>query len=264
MLPVFDRPIIQYIAEEAVRAKASKIILVTSKGKSLVEDHFDLAPELEGLLKKTGKTELLKEVQFVSQLMDIHTVRQKEQLGLGHAVLMAQSLVVTEHFGVMLGDDLVDSAVPGIGQLYETLSSLSPAPKPGVVMLCEVPASEVSKYGICEIDSAFKAGTMKISRCIEKPALGTTNSRYAILGRYMLPRDVFDILSQTSRGAQGELQLTDALNVLAQQGRLYGCVLDGRRFDAGDRLGYLHANLHYYLKSKLGSEVKLLLKEITQ
>ncbi|MBN8555738.1 MAG: UTP--glucose-1-phosphate uridylyltransferase [Deltaproteobacteria bacterium] len=259
MLPVFDRPIIQYIVEEAVTSGAKNIVLVTSRGKSIIEDHFDIAPDLEATLKRANKNDLYKLVHDLSRMTAVQTVRQKEALGLGHAVWMAKNLIQTSPFGVMLGDDLVEAKVPGLQQLLEKSKSLKKdVSEIGVVMLTEVPDSEVSKYGICELDPKEPG---RILRCIEKPKPSDTKSRSAILGRYLLPRDIFEILEKQKPGNLGEIQLTDALNVLAEQGRLYGCYLQGLRFDAGDRLGFLRANLHYYLKSPLKSDVQNLLKE---
>ncbi|MDB5038349.1 MAG: UTP--glucose-phosphate uridylyltransferase [Bacteriovoracaceae bacterium] len=261
MLPVFDRPIIQYIVEESIQSGASNIIFVTSKGKTAIEDHFDISFELEHLLERTKKTDLYKGIHALSREISIQSVRQKEQLGLGHAVLMAKNLIHTGPFGVLLGDDMIDSNPAGLKQLTNTydLVKKNQAADIGVVMLSEVPDSEVSKYGICEI----KSGTdFQITRCVEKPQPHETKSRFAILGRYLLPLDTFEILESQSRGALGEIQLTDALNALAKQGRLFGCVLKGQRFDAGDRLGFLKANIHYYLKSPMAQDVKNFLKEI--
>jgi UTP--glucose-1-phosphate uridylyltransferase len=260
MLPVFDRPIIQYIVEEAVASEASNIILVTSRGKSSIEDHFDISPELESILQRGNKKDLYKIVFDLSRKISVQTVRQKEALGLGHAVWTAKSLVNTSPFGVMLGDDMVEAQVPGLKQLMAKAQTIGKnLAEIGVIMLTEVSDQDVSKYGICEMDPKDSS---RILRCIEKPKPSETSSRSAILGRYLLPRDIFQILENQKPGSLGEIQLTDALNVLAQQGRLYGCHLNGLRFDAGDRLGLLRANLHYYLKSSMSSDVKKLLKEM--
>jgi UTP--glucose-1-phosphate uridylyltransferase len=261
MLPVFDRPIIQYVVEEALESGASDIILVTSKGKTAIEDHFDISPDLESYLKTKGKTDLYNLICKLSRRIEIKTVRQKEQLGLGHAVLMARSQIQNSPFGVMLGDDMIDATPAGLRQLLEVHKLVGGDERTGVVMLSEVPEGDVSKYGICEVESVGSA--LKITRCVEKPAPAETRSRLAIMGRYLLPRDVFLILENQPKGAIGEIQLTDALNRLATEGRLYGCVLKGLRFDAGDRLGFLRANLHYYLKNDASGEVRKMLRMVS-
>lgn len=261
MLPVFDRPIVQYVVEEAADSGAKNIVLVTSKGKSAIEDHFDISSELEALLARTGKKELLKVVTEVSRKVGVQTVRQKEQRGLGHAVWMAKDLISTPVFGVLLGDDMIEGNPPGLAQLIAAVKKKdSLKGRFGAVLLMEVAESEVSKYGICEMSAKDK---QLVSRCIEKPEPSATKSRLAIIGRYLLPRDTFQILENQKPGSIGEIQLTDALNQLAKQGRLLGVILKGRRFDAGDRLGFLEANLHYYLKSPLKAEVKKLLKGLS-
>jgi UTP--glucose-1-phosphate uridylyltransferase len=260
MLPVFDRPIVQYIVEEAVVSGANDVLFVTSKGKNSIEDHFDSAPELERVLDRLGKTDLLHSLLALARQIEIRTVRQKEQLGLGHAVLMAKNAIANGPFAVMLGDDMIEGSPPGLRQLINFHRDLpGSSDRIGVVMLTEVTEQEVSKYGICEVDSI---SSMKITRCVEKPKSSEIKSRLAILGRYFLPLDIFSILEEQPRGALGEVQLTDALNTLAKDGRLYGCILKGQRFDAGDRLGFLKANVHHYLRSPLASEVRSFLQEI--
>ncbi len=262
MLTLFDRPIIQWVVEEAVNAGLKDIIFVTSKGKSSIEDHFDIQPELENILRKPGKESFLKVVSEVSRMVSVQSVRQKEALGLGHAVLMAKNLVSTSHFGVMLGDDLCEAKVPGIQQLvkkYETLKSQ--VPDAGVVLLMRVADSEVSKYGICEVEDEV---SLKVRRCVEKPSPSQTKSRLAIIGRYFLPTSVFGILEKSVSGTLGEIQLTDGLNQLAQNGKLYGCLLDGRRFDAGDRVGFMEASVYYALQSSYGTQVREVLKEMVK
>jgi len=259
MLTVFDRPTIQYIAEEAAASGAKSLVLVTSRGKSAIEDHFDRNIELEAILEKAKKNDLLAMVRGLSELIQIKSLRQHEMRGLGHAVLSAKPAVSTRHFGVILGDDLVDAPVPGMQQLFNRWKEISSTGfDGGVVMLMKVEDSEVSKYGICEVESS----SLKIQRCIEKPKPSDTNSRLAIIGRYLLPSDIFSKLENLGSGALGEIQLTDALNILAREGRLYGHILEGKRFDAGDRLGFLEASIHFAMKSGLKSEVQKLLKEI--
>ncbi len=258
MMPLYDRPIIQYVVEEATRAGAKNIIFVTSKGKSAIEDHFDISPDLEILLQKSQKKDLYESITALSRMIDIQSVRQKEIKGLGHAVWMAKDLV-SSSFGVLLGDDIIVGKEPGLSQLVNIHSSLKKRDDAGVVLLMEVPESEISKYGICEWESSE---TQKIRQCLEKPKPSQTSSRLAIIGRYLLPRTIFEILENLKPGAIGEIQLTDALNELAKKGNLYGVVLKGQRFDAGDRLGFLKANLHYYLQSPYQNEVRRMMEEM--
>ncbi len=260
LFPVFDRPIIQWVVEEAVAAGAKNVIFVTARGKSALEDHFDVQADLEAALERSKKSDLLAAVKTLSNLVTVHSVRQREQRGLGHAVWMGRHFIQDTHFAVALGDDLVDADIPGIQQLFRAHEQLPAALREGAgcVLLREVPESEVSKYGICEVDPQ---NSMKVMRAIEKPKPSETSSRLAILGRYFLPRSIFSILEKQSTGALGEIQLTDALQRLALEGKLFGVVLQGKRFDAGDRLGFLEANLHYYLKSSLGTATRELVKE---
>lgn len=255
MFPVFDRPIIQWIVEEAVAAGAKDLTLVTGRGKSALEDHFDVDADLEGIL--ANKPELLAKVKKVSRLIEVKTVRQKQALGLGHAVLMAKSSVVGDYFGVALGDEMIVEGTPGLKQLtdFHETRNLKER-RAGAVLLMEVSEAEASRYGICEMDADGR-----ISRCIEKPKAGVTKSRWALIGRYLLPADVFSLLERVKPGTIGEIQLTDGLQMLADEGRLYGCVLKGTRCDAGDRLGWIQANLHYYLKSEWGDELRRYLNE---
>jgi UTP--glucose-1-phosphate uridylyltransferase len=258
MLPVFDRPAVQWIVEEAVASQAGPVIFVTSRGKSAIEDHFDYAPDLEAQLEKGRKESLLQETRRTSQMISVHSVRQKEMRGLGHAVLMAKELVSASHFAVMLGDDLVDAETPGLKQLLDARSKI-PA-NAGVVMVMKVGDDETRKYGICDSVSDKAGFPFAITQCREKPAPTETNSRWAIVGRYLLPRDIFDLLESQPTGALGEIQLTDALNALAKQGRLYAQPLEGERFDVGDRVGYLEAQVHYGLKSADREKIKATLK----
>lgn len=261
MLPVYDRPIIQHIVEEAIASGVKQVIFVTSQGKSSLEDHFDISVGLEETLKKTNKKELYETIHRLSRMIDIVSVRQKEPRGLGHAVWTARSVVHQTPFAVMLGDDMIDAPQPGLKQLirfYEEKNLASK--KAGVVMLMKVPDEDTSKYGICEMDK----NSFQISGCREKPKPSETSSRLGIIGRYLLPQDIFEKLEKQNPGALGEIQLTDGLNLLAREGRLFGCILEGQRFDAGDKLGFLKANVHYYLKSEWAKEVRSMLKEVIQ
>ena len=243
MLPIVDQPTIQLIVEEAVRAGAEEVVVVNGRGKTAIEDHFDRSYELEDTLQRKGKTDLFEQVRRISDLVRLVSVRQKEPLGLGHAVLAARAAIGDEWFGVLLGDDLIDSEEPGIGQLARVSRETGKA----TVALMPVPEDQVQLYGVAA-GTALPDGNVLVERMVEKPPRGTAPSNLAVIGRYLLPPDVFGILENLKPGAGGEIQLTDALAVLAQQGRLVGVRFKGERHDAGDRLGYLQANIHWALK----------------
>ncbi|HEX4461009.1 MAG TPA: UTP--glucose-1-phosphate uridylyltransferase GalU [Polyangia bacterium] len=247
MLPIVDVPTLQLIVEEAVAAGIEQIVVVTGRGKSSIEDHFDMSYELERTLRDRGKTELLAGVERISQLVRLVSVRQKEPLGLGHAVLVARQIIGDEPVAVLLGDDLFDceGRRPAIGQLIDESERLGGK---GVVSLMEVPVGQEQLYGIVAGKSDGARG-FKIDDMVEKPAPGTAPSRLAIVGRYVLPAEIWEILAHTKPGKGGEIQLTDALKELAQRGSgCYGLTVDGTRHDAGDKLGYLGANLAWALK----------------
>ncbi len=242
MLPIVDKPTLQYIVEEAVAAGVKDLILVNGRGKSAIEDHFDVAFELETTLaerKKTADVELLRQI---SSMVNVSSVRQKHPLGLGHAVLCAKSLVGDEPFGVMLGDDMIDSADPGILQLWRVYQKH----KKGVIALMEVPANETHMYGIAA-GKALDDRTLELTDIVEKPKTNPP-SRLAVIGRYVLPPSIFSLLEKTERGVGGEIQLTDALARLMKTEGLLGYRFEGIRHDAGDKLGYLKANLAFALK----------------
>jgi UTP--glucose-1-phosphate uridylyltransferase len=249
MLPIVDVPTLQLIVEEALQAGIEEIVLVTGRGKPSIEDHFDVSYELEHTLRERGKKELLAGVERISQLTRLVTVRQKEPLGLGHAVLVARQAVGDEPVAVLLGDDLYDcdGKRPAIGQLIDEYERRGDR---GVVALMEVPPGQEQMYGIAAGKALADAPrTIKIDDMVEKPAPGTAPSRLAIVGRYVLPAEIWDILARTKPGKGGEIQLTDALKVLAQGGSgMFGLTVDGQRHDAGDKLGYLGANLAWALK----------------
>jgi UTP--glucose-1-phosphate uridylyltransferase len=243
MLPLVDTPSIQIIVEECVAAGIEEIIFVTARGKSALEDHFDRAPELEALLERRGKKEDLARVQKPTQLARFSSVRQGEARGLGHAVLCARAAVGDEPFAVLLGDDLLDAKVPGIGQLIEMYQKFGT----GVIALKEVPADQTHMYGIAD-GARDGARGLKVDKLVEKPAPGTTTSRAAIIGRYVLPPEIFGILAETPPGRGGEIQLTDGLATLCARAGLYGLEVEGDRFDVGDRAGYVVAMVHYALR----------------
>jgi len=251
MLPLVDKPILQYGIEEARDSELDKLIIVTSKGKDDILDHFDRTAELERSLKERGKNQLLAEVEAVSMMVDLIAVRQKDALGLGHAVLMAKDAIGNEPFAVLLPDDVILAEDPCLKQMRRVFEETG---RP-VVALMEVPQEETSRYGIVagelQGDRRFKIRDM-----VEKPKINPP-SRYAIIGRYILPPDIFPILETTERGAGGEIQLTDALRELVRSGDFYGYVFEGRRYDAGEKLGYLKATVDYALRHPaLGNEFR--------
>jgi len=243
MLPIVDTPTIQLIVEEAVRAGAQQVVLVNGRGKSAIEDHFDRSYELEDTLSRKNKTELFQQVRKISDLVRLISVRQKEPLGLGHAVLAAKPAIGDEWFGVLLGDDLIDSEEPGIGQLARVAAQTGKA----AVALLPVAEDQAHLYGVAA-GKALPDGNLLVDRMIEKPPRGTAPSNLAVIGRYLLPPEIFGIIEQLKPGAGGEIQLTDALAVLAREGKLIGVRFKGERHDAGDRLGYLQANIAWALK----------------
>ena len=256
MLPIVDVPTIQLVVEEALDAGIEEIVLVTGRGKSSLEDHFDISYELEDTLAKRGKKELHDLVAKISRRVRVISVRQKEPLGLGHAVLVARQAIGDEPVAVLLGDDLIDAdggdgtGRPCIGQLIDEFERAGSSA--GVIALVEVPSGQEHLYGVVAGDVLLgidEDRLMKLRDLVEKPAPGTAPSRMAIIGRYVLPASIWPILERTAPGKNGEIQLTDALKTLALEGGgCFGYRFRGERHDAGDRLGYLRANLCYALK----------------
>jgi UTP--glucose-1-phosphate uridylyltransferase len=252
MLPIVDVPSIQLIVEECVASGIDEVVLVTARGKSALEDHFDRAPELEAALAQRSKTADLELVRKLAAMARMVSVRQPEARGLGHAVLCARPAVGDQPFAVILGDDLLDGPVPGIRQLLDVYERKGT----GVVGLKEVPAGQEHLYGIVDGTRAEER-VWQLQRLIEKPAPGTAPSRLAVIGRYVLPGEIFDILEQTPPGRGGEIQLTDGLATLCQRRGLHGVEVQGDRFDAGDRAGYVLAVLHWALKrDDIAAEVR--------
>ncbi len=248
MLPLVDKPIIQYAVEEAVAAGIEQVIIVTSSQKRAIEDHFDLSYELEHLLEEKGEIEKLRQVRHISDLAQIAYVRQKEQLGLGHAVLMAKDLIGHEPFAVILPDDVVVGDRPCIGQLIHAYHQTHAS----VIAVMEVPHEDTGRYGIIAAeptDDALDHGRLhKVSRLVEKPAPADAPSNLAIIGRYVLTPKIFDKLEHTPRGAGGEIQLTDALEALMQEQGIYGYAFEGIRYDAGTTMGWLQASVELALQ----------------
>lgn len=243
MLPIVDKPTIQYIIEEAVASGIEEILIITGKSKRAIEDHFDKSLELEMQLKESGKDDLLKIVQDISNLVDIHYIRQKEPKGLGHAIHCAKTFVGNEPFAVMLGDDVVDSEVPCLKQLIDCFDEY----KTSVLGVQRVAEDQVSKYGIVE-GIEIEDRVYKVRNLVEKPKEGETNSNIAILGRYIITPKIFEILEHTAPGKGGEIQLTDALQTLMGEEAMYAYNFEGRRYDVGDKLGFLQATVEYALK----------------
>ena len=257
LLPIVDTPTIQYIVAEAVAAGVRDVILVCARGKESIVDHFDIAGELEAHLERTGKHALREQMRAIAKMANVVAVRQQEPLGLGHAVLCARDLVGDEPFVVMLGDDVIDAPVPGAKQL----ASCWERHGLGTVALMEVPREETSMYGIAA-GSPIDARTIRIERMVEKPRQDPP-SNLAVIGRYVLPPSIFGILERVKPGVGGEIQLTDALAVLAREEGLLGYRFEGERYDAGDRFGYLKANIMYALKRpELAGPLRQLLREI--
>lgn len=249
MLPVVDKPLIQYSVEECVASGIENIIIVTGRGKNAIEDHFDAAPELERFLEERGKRELAEQVRQISNLIQFSYTRQKEPLGLGHAVLCARELVGEEPFAVLLGDVIIDGAVPATRQLIEVYEATGT----GVIAVQEVPRAQTRLYGIvdavAEKTSRWGERLLRIRGLVEKPAPEHAPSTLGVTGRYVLPPEIFPCIERTGQGALGEIQLTDALVLLAQEQGLYALVLDGTTYDAGDKLGFLKATVEFGLKN---------------
>jgi UTP--glucose-1-phosphate uridylyltransferase len=258
MLPIVDVPTIQYVVEEAVRAGITEILIITGRSKRAIEDHFDKSVELEALLEQKGKHKELAEMQRISNLADIFYVRQKEALGLGHAVACARNFVGNEPFAVLLGDDIVYAGVPVIGQLIDIYNR-----KGGTVLGCQrVGLDNIQKYGAVDAED-FSEQVVRVRSLVEKPKPAEAKSDLAVLGRYVIDPEIFDVLKETPPGAGGEIQLTDALNLLAQQQPVWAYSFEGRRYDVGDRLGYIEATLEYALRrDDLAPHLKAYLKNL--
>ncbi len=261
MLPIYNKPVIQYVVEEAQRAHIKDVIFVTNRDKNVIEDHFDHNLQLEDLLERSGKLDKLEEVRRVAEMVNILSVRQKRQLGLGHAVLCARELVGDEPFAVMVGDDLMFSGVPGIGQLIE----VAMAEKMPVIGVMEVPWEKVSRYGIIDGEEVAP-GVYRVRDMVEKPKREDAPSRMAIVGRYVLTPDIFDYLEKVKPGHGGEIQLTDALQaIMAKDRGMMAVRMAGMRFDAGDWAEFLSANIYFALQDEsLRYELLGLLKNFVQ
>lgn len=261
MLTIVDRPTIQYIVEEVVASGIEEVILITSEGKSAIENHFDYDFQLDTVLREKNKEKLRQELKNVSNLIDIVSVRQKEPLGLGHAIWMARHVVGDEPFLVLLGDDLVKSEVPCCRQMIELFAQVQES----IVAIQRVPMDQAYQYGIVEGGEKVAERAYKVDRMVEKPAPGTSQSDMAIIGRYLLMPDIFEYLGQTTPGHGGEIQLTDALQDLAKKRGMYAYEFDGKRYDAGDKLGYLKAIVDFALENEtLGKPFEAYLRKVCE
>ncbi len=261
MLPIVDKPIIQYGVEEAIQSGIRNIIMVTGRGKTAIEDHFDVSFELENLLENRGKKELLAIVRSISDMINVSYVRQKEALGLGHAVLRASELVGDEPFAVVLADDVIEAPVPCLRQLLDVYGFFG-AP---VLAVMEVPRESISSYGAIDAEPVSHNGSndrvYRIRSMVEKPKPEDAPSNLAIIGRYVLTPEIFDSLQAIDPGSGGEIQLTDALRHLLNRRPIYAVRFDGTRYDAGDKLGFLKATVEYALRrSDLGGPFREYLK----
>ena len=262
MLPLVDKPVIQYAVEEAVAAGIEQVIIVNSSQKRVIEDHFDLNYELEHLLEEKGEIEKLRQVRAITDLAQIAYVRQKEQLGLGHAVLMAKDLIGHEPFAVLLPDDVVIADPPCIGQLINAYHEHHGS----VVAVAEVPREETSRYGVIAgepVEGPNGDRTYRVSQLVEKPDPDEAPSNLAVIGRYVLTPKIFEKLEQTQRGAGGEIQLTDAIQALMDEQSVFGYAFEGVRYDAGTTMGWLQASVELTLaRPDMGREFREYLRTL--
>ena len=258
MLPILDKPTIQYIVEEASRAGIEDIIIVTGKHKRAIEDHFDNQKELEMVLEDKGKTELLEKVQYSTELANIFYVRQKEQKGLGHAIYSARQFIGDEPFAVLLGDDIVESDTPAIKQLMEVYEETGNS----VIGVQEVPESETHRYGIIDPLSK-KERRYEVQKFVEKPEQGTAPSNLAIMGRYVLTPEIFDYLKTQKKGAGNEIQLTDAIERMNSEHQVFAYDFIGNRYDVGEKVGFVKTTIEYALKDEsMKDELKQFIKKL--
>ena len=243
MLPIVDKPTLQYIIEEAIESGIEEILIVTGRNKKSIEDHFDRSVELELELEQKGKTAMLEMVQDISNMVNIHYIRQKEPKGLGHAIHCAKSFIGDEPFAVLLGDDIVDASTPCLKQMIDAYDEY----KTTVLGVQEVAKENVDKYGILDVKH-IEDRVYKVKDMVEKPAVEEAPSNIAILGRYIITPEIFNILENQTPGKGGEIQLTDALQTLATKEAIYAYNFEGRRYDVGDKLGFLEATIDFALK----------------
>ncbi|MDU1498981.1 MAG: UTP--glucose-1-phosphate uridylyltransferase GalU [Staphylococcus epidermidis] len=258
MLPILDKPTIQYIVEEASKAGIEDIIIVTGKHKRAIEDHFDNQKELEMVLENKGKADLLEKVQYSTDLANIFYVRQKEQKGLGHAIHTAKQFIGNEPFAVLLGDDIVESDTPAIKQLMDVYEETGHS----VIGVQEVPESDTHRYGV--IDPSAKEGSRyEVRQFVEKPKQGTAPSNLAIMGRYVLTPEIFDYLETQQEGAGNEIQLTDAIERMNSKQQVYAYDFEGNRYDVGEKLGFVKTTIEYALKDpEMSQDLKAFIKVV--
>jgi UTP--glucose-1-phosphate uridylyltransferase len=258
MLPIVDKPLIQYGVEECVASGIESILFITARGKSLMEDHFDVSFELEATLKARGKDELLKTARAVDKLARIHSVRQQEPLGLGHAILQARDFVGNEPFAALLPDDVIDAETPVVKQMIAVYEKYD-AP---VIATMQIRDETISRFGVIDAEEV-EPGVFKVRDMVEKPPFAEAPSDLAIIGRYILTPDIFAEIERTPRGAIGEIQITDAMRLLLKKRPFYALRFEGTRYDAGDKLGFLIANVAYALKREdVGEEFRAYLKKL--
>ncbi len=265
MLPVVDKPAIQYVVEEAVAAGLRDVLMITGRNKSALENHFDRVGELEAALLRKGDSDRLEQVNYSTDLAEVHYVRQGDPLGLGHAVLRAKMHVGREPFAVLLGDDLIDERDPLLTRMIEVQAEREAS----VIALMEVDPAAAHLYGIATVEATEVDDVVRVTGLVEKPPEGTQLSNFAIIGRYVLRPEIFDVLENTTPGKGGEIQLTDALQELADDpsiaGGVYGVVFRGRRYDTGDRLDYIKAIVQLAVERKdLGPELRPWLKQFAR
>ena len=243
MLPIVDKPTLQYIIEEAIESGIEEILIITGRNKKSIEDHFDKSVELELELEQKGKTEMLEMVRNISNMVNIHYIRQKEPKGLGHAIYCAKSFIGNEPFAVLLGDDIVDSKVPCLKQLIGAYNEY----KTTILGVQHVAKEDTDKYGILSVKH-IEDRVYKVKDMVEKPSIDKAPSNIAILGRYIINPSIFEILENQTPGKGGEIQLTDALKTLVSQEAIYAYNFEGRRYDVGDKFGFLEATIDFALK----------------
>jgi UTP--glucose-1-phosphate uridylyltransferase len=263
MLPVVDKPLIQYVVEECLASGIENIIIVTGRGKNAIEDHFDNSPELERFLESKGKTDQVEMVRSISNMLNFSYTRQKEPLGLGHAVLTARELVGDEPFAVLLGDVIIPGPRPATRQIMEVYEEIGV----GTIAVEPVPTERTNLYGIIDAQPADQTRwgkrLLRIRNLVEKPKPANAPSNLAVTGRYVLPPEIFDCLERTPPGSGGEIQLTDGLRLLAQEQGLYALEYEGQSYDAGDKLGFLKATVEIALQNnEFGEEFRAYLREL--
>ncbi|MCD6513064.1 MAG: UTP--glucose-1-phosphate uridylyltransferase GalU [Thermoplasmata archaeon] len=257
MLPVVDKPAIQYVVEEAVNSGINDIVIVTGRGKEVIENHFDVAYELEKILEKRNKYEMLKEVRRIAELADIYYIRQKEPLGLGHAIYVARKHIHDEAFAVLLGDDIIISEKPCIAQLIEVHKKVNAS----IIGVKRVSKEDVSKYGIIKY-SKIDENLYRIEELVEKPSPDEAPSDMAVMGRYVLMPKLFEYLGRAKPGKNEEIQLTDALNEMLQEEEIYAYEFDGKRYDLGNKLDWIKINVEMALKREEFTTLKDFLREL--